>query len=352
MAVQFMDSCDHYNQNTTILLKWNATGGSSVQSTPNGRNGRGLLMTPGNVSKSLTHQNGWVVGWAINLPTGAGGLGSDFYYKAAHAGETTLFSVYGETDGSISLYAGNGRHTLLQNSGANGFFLKGGGIWYWFDVKYSLSGSSNISVTATFRVNTQVWCTGSGNTGINVNDLLLQTATVNYHTFQASTGGNTYFDDFVIADMSGSGTVNDFFGDTALSALFPDGDVKTDWNQSAAGSAFVLVNQQFPDNDSTYIYSDTVGDIENFTWQNTTVPPGGSIVAAHYGVFARKDAEGSRSFTQQSGPSAAPDFTSVAWYVGDTYAYYFTALDADPATGVAWTESGFNATDFGQRLNS
>lgn len=350
MAVQFCDSCDHYDTQAQMLVKWNASV-PTVNPTSSGRNGRGVFMNGGALEKSLTHQAGWVLGFAINISGSTGGFGSDYIYQGSHAGETTLFSVYGETDGSLSIYAGNGRHNLIQNSGlAHGFFLKAN-VWYWFDFKYAITGSSNMAITATLRVNSQVWATGSGNTDINVNTLLLQTATTNYHSIRAA-GQNATFDDFVIADMSGMGSVNDFFGDVILGALFPNGDVTTQWSQSAAGNAYPLVNQQFPDDDATYIFDNTVNDIENFNWQPTVVPPGGSIIAVHYGIYARKDAEGARSFVQIVGPTGSPQLTSQPWYVGDTYAYYFIAMDQDPSTSAPWTQSGFNTRQFGVELNS
>lgn len=349
--MQFMDGCEHYQTAAQMLTKWNASI-PTVTPTTSGRNGRGLSLVGGGVEKSLTHQNGWVFGWAVNVQGGTFGFGSDYFYQGSHAGETALFSIYGETDGSISLYAGNGRHNLIQNSGSLGKFLKPG-IWYWFDCKYAISGSTNMGITATFRVNTEIWATGSANTDINVNSLLLQVATTNYHSFRAA-GTNALFDDFAVADMSGLGSVNDFFGDVAIGALFPDADDHIDWSLFPLGSpnSFSLVNSQFPDDDTTYINSSTVGNVDNFGWQPTVVPPGGSIVAVHYGVYARKDAEGSRSFVTLIGPTGSPAFTSNPWFVGDTYAYYFQAFDQDPQTGIPWTQTGFNGTKFGVKLNS
>ncbi len=354
MAVQFMDSCDHYDQDTYITLKWNESF-FGAHSTAAGRNGRGLnLDSTGQVSKSLTYQAGWVVGWAINIGTQISGtFGNDFYYQASHAGDTTLFSIYGEGDGSVSLYAGNGRHNLIQNSGTNGFFLKGG-IWYWFDVKFSISGTSNMAVTAVFRVNTQPWASGSANTDINVTDLLLQQAKINFHTFHppGSSPSGTIIDDIVIADQSGSGAVNDFFGDTALSVLFPRADVAIPtWTAvgSTTSTLFDHVNDQFAEtnDDTIYIQDATAGDAANFDWQLVSVPAGGSIVAVHYGVLARKDAEGTRSFEQTVGPSGSPTQVSPPWFPGDSYSYFFFAMDEDPATGLPWTQAGFNATHFG-----
>ena len=358
MAVQFMDSCDHYDQDSYITLKWNNSF-FGTHSSASGRNGRGLdFDTTGQVSKSLTHQAGWVIGWAINIGTQISGtFGNGLYFTSAHAGDTTLFSIYSESDGSVSLYAGNGRTNLIQNSGTNGFFLKGG-IWYWFDVKFAITGTTPMSITATFRVNTQVWASGSASTGINSSALLLQTPTTNFHTFSApgSSAVGTFADDFVLADMSGAGSVNDFFGDTALSVLFPASDITATWTAvgGSTSTMFDHVNDQFAEtnDDTIYIKSDTVGNVANMNWQPVSVPAGGSIVAVHYGVLNRKDAEGTRTFEQTVGPTGAYEQTGPVIYPGDSYSYSFFAMDEDPNTSAPWTAAGFDATAFGVKLLS
>lgn len=352
--VQFLDSCDHYDETSYISLKWNVPG-FGTSSTSAGRNGRGISFNnSGGLGKSLTHQSGWVFGWAINIGFTEGAVGEGSFYQASHAGDTNLFTIFSEGDGSVSLYAGNGRHALIQNSGTNGFFLKSG-IWYWFDCKFSITNGMTMQVTATFRVNTQVWCSGSGDTGIASSSLLLQTPTTNFHQF-FNPSGVTNIDDIVIADMSGSGSVNDFFGDTMLSALFPRADVTANWT-AVGGSTSTMwdhVNDQFAEtnDDTIYIKSDTVAQDANMQWQPTSVPAGGSIVAVHYGCLARKDAEGSRSFEQTVGPTGAFEQVGPTWYPGDSYSYFFFAMDEDPGTSLPWTASGFNSTDFGVQLVS
>ena len=350
----FMDSCDHYDQTSYIGLKWNVLG-IGTSSTSAGRNGRGIQFNnSGGLGKSCPHNSSWVFGWAINIGNTEGAFGEGSFYQASHAGDTTLFTIFSEGDGSVSIYAGNGRTTLIANSGSSGLFLKSG-VWYWFDCKFEITGTTPMSITATFRVNTQVWCTGSGSTGINVSSLLLQTATTNFHQF-FNPSGVTSIDDIAIFPIDGTGSVNDFFGDTMLSVLFPRADVTANWT-AVGGSTSTMwdhVNDQFAEanDDTIYIKSDTAGQDANMQWQPVSVPAGGSIIAVHYGVLARKDAEGSRSFEQTVGPTGGFLQLGPTWFPGDSYAYYFFGMDQDPNTGAPWTATGFDGTDFGVQLVS
>lgn len=354
--LQFMDSCDHYDTDAAMLLKWNNAFGAT-HTSPNGRNGRGIQMSGSGayISKSLTYQSGWVCGWAVNITAIAGAFGIDFYYQALHAGESTLFSACAEQDGSVSLYAGTRSGPLIGNSGSNGFFLKAE-VWYWFEVKYSFSGSSNIAVTAELRVNTQPWVNPGSpvNSGINVNTLLLGIAETNVHQFGSPT--TVIIDDIVVADQSGTGSLNDFPGDTALGVVFPASDVSGNlWTGvGGSGGLYTYVNDIYPEinDDTKYIESQTPTDVANFGWQPISVPSGGSVVGIHYGVYARKDAEGGRSFKQFTGPSGSPTSSGPVWFPGDSYAYYFWPMDEDPTTSMPWTQAGFNATDFGVDLVS
>src|SRR6267378_3170995 len=107
MSMDFLDSCDHYNQNATIAQKWTVNILSGATSVANGRNGRGISLGAGTtgVGKTLTHQTGWVAGCAFYISADQGQNGT--FYTAEHAGEVRLATVKFESDGTISIYAGN-----------------------------------------------------------------------------------------------------------------------------------------------------------------------------------------------------------------------------------------------------
>lgn len=348
MSMVFMDGCDHYDQNSTIELKWTVNNGCT--SLPGGRNGRCISIGAGFVGKTLQYSQGWVVGFAANFQTTVGWGGEAQLYEVFHAGDTRLGWISVETDATITLHAGN---QVIGNSGMGpdgSTFSFHPVSWYYIEIKTNLGSSSEgtVLVDIVVRVNGVIVVSGSGDSLIPINTLLLNVPSANFHRFSAGgvVDGTMLLDDLGIATTIG-GSVTDFFGDIKLGALFPRQDEQTDWVPTPSGPSFSCVNEPFPDGDTSYISSFTPGEQDNFDWQPVSTFIG-TIVAVHYGVYARKDDEGSRSFQLTcNGLNVGPVFSP-----GDTYVYYFFCMDEDPTTGVPWTQDGFNATTFGVNLIS
>ena len=365
MAVEFMDGCEHYDTQAGIYLKW--TNQEFAVSTPNGRHGRGISLTQGGayVAKTLTHQSGWVVGWAMNiLVSGSGGTGNSGLYGGTNV-SSGLVTVEVLSDWTLGIFAGN-------NFGGNSApFSLHPNTWYYFEFKYSLgvggSGSANVIITqATLKVNGNIVCTCSNvDSGIPVNSLLVQTSTVDYHSFACpNIIGTTSLDDVVIAAITGDGCVNDFFGDVTVGAIFPNGDSSIEWTPTPSGPSFSIVNQQFAENSPGYISSNSPSQYDVFTWQPLPTNTG-AIVALHYGVFARKDGEGTRAIQATVDGSSIPttpasgadapfsNYPPPIWYPGDTYCYFFFAMDSQPGgSPTPWTVATVNGTTFGIELNT
>ena len=201
----------------------------------------------------------------------------------------------------------------------------------------------------TFRVNGVQIMTGSANTQSNLNQLLLQTPTANNHAFLAvGVNGPSLACDFLFIRCDGTGLVNKFAGDVEISAVFPDADITTQWS-STGTPHYSQINEHIPDGDSSYISSNTAGQVDAFNFQPLS-PFTGTVIGIHYLAFARKDDEGSRTFTLLvSGvePVGCPAFSP-----SDDYIYFTFAMDADPDTGAAWTPTSFNSKVFGVKLLS
>lgn len=364
MAVLFMDGCEHYDTTSGIYLKW--TNQAFAQSTASGRHGRGISLTQGGayVAKTLTHQNGWVVGWAMNiLVSGSGGVGGSGLYGGTNV-SSGLITVEILSDWTLAIYAGNNFAV-----GSSPFSLHPN-TWYYFEFKYTLGtggmGGANVTIAlATLKVNGNIVATCSNiDSGIPLNSLLVQSATVDYHSFACpNVIGTTTLDDVVIADLTGNGVVNDFFGDVTVGAIFPNGDSTIQWTPNPAGSSFSLVNSQFAEGSAGYIASNTPNQHDVFTWQPLPADTG-AIVALHYGVFAKKDGEGTRSIQTTIGGASIPTTPAAGssapfsgypppiWYPGDTYCYFFFAMDSQPGSLTPWTAAAVNGTSFGINLNS
>ena len=359
MAVQFMDGFEHYDLQTDVYLKW--TNANSAIPTTFGRNGRGLQI--GQVYKTLNHQAGWVTSFAMYIANTSGVPLSNMYVQLNVS--TQLMALMLAPDFTLAMFSGG---NLACTSTPVSIHT---GTWNSYQVKvaYTVGGMSGVNVllTASVKLNGVVVmsCTNV-DSGIDASTLFVAGATTDVHSFVGpATLQPTFLDDVVIADTSGNGVVNDFFGDVAIGLIQPAADVTTDWTPTPAGSSYVLVNSQFPENSLGTISDNNPTDQDNFDWQPIS---GGAIVALHYGIFARKNAEGTRSFQPTIGgiipsapannahsPSSAPfsGYPPPIFYPGDSYQYYFFAMDSEPGgSPTPWTAAAVNATTFGVELIS
>lgn len=347
--VQFGDSCDHYDLQSDIGLKWtqNILDAATNHVAPSGRGPRALLLKNG-ISKTLTYQTSWFVGFALYINSQVGS--ADIYnVSAAGANTGTMAALRMETDGTLTILAGNSLN-VIANSGTAGISLQAD-TWNYIEIGVTTAGTAPIMATVTLRLNGLQILTGTASTGITTAATLLGTNKSNTHSFFFNSVASAYARDFYIADGSGSGSANGFIGDIAISALFPRADRTAQWT-AVGGVGSTLwnhVNPQFPEtnDDTIYIQDNTAGQVADFDWQPIT-PFTGSIPFIHYGVYNKKDAEGTRVFQQTThgvanGPQISP---------GDSYRYDFFAMDQDPATGLPWTQTNFNASAFGLTIVS
>ena len=348
MSVEFLDGFAHY-VTTNMSQKWTFPSGTITSSPPAGRIGPGLqLPVGGNAGITLSHQSAWVAGFAVYF-NGAPATYNGFVYNASHAGQVELIRLRLESDATLSILTANSG-VLIANTTPFSFHDN---TWYYLECKYNLSGgtATPIQTTATVRIDGSIRASGTGTCGFNTTALLLQTPTINAHGIaNPVVNGNTYIKDLYIFDQ-GSTDTNDFAGDCTFVFVVPDGDVTTGWDLSSGSVSFSLVNEVPPDGDTSYVQSSNTGTVinsatDNFTWQDIPAFTG-TIVAVQYLGFLRKTGEGKKSVKLTVGPSGGFTQVSEEFFLNDNYLYYRLPMGTDPATGVTWTQSGFNATDFG-----
>lgn len=340
MALRFGDSFEPYASGN-LLQMWTLGSGSII---PGGRNGQGLQVGAGaSIQKTLDYQSTWILGFAVNF--GTVGFNTSLCFFGApftsHVG-ATLAVVTIENDGTVSAYGGTTH--LIGNSA--GTLVLHANTWYYFEVKVTYSGSSPISVTTVVKVNGQTIINGTAITGINSTDLIIQDAKSDYFGISGLSGfGNTIFDDVYICD--GTGIVNnDFLGDIKILAVYPITDETTQWTPIGGVSHFSLVNEHPPDDDTTYIESNTVGQIDDFLFQPISTFSG-TVPGVLYSIYARKDDEGTRSIKHTV--SGAPPVGVPEIFLSDLYVYTKVPFDTDPDGG-GWTVGAFNVKHFGVKL--
>lgn len=336
-VLEFMESATPYAlaDINSLLRFWTqifAAGG--VGANTNGPSGRRAIgMQPGSVlSKTWLHTAQRTVGWRFMMEPGPG-IGTADVYQAFNVG-TRIFFLRLEPDGTFTLRTPS---TILATT----TFSIHTNTFYYIELKYSMSGTTDISVTAELRIDGEVKANGTGASGVNTNTLINGLATVN----RQSWAGSGLLVSNLLDFYSTSGST--YYGDIKLGKIVPNGDVTTDWSATGA-PAYAQVNEVPPNDDTSYIFSNTPTQVENFDWEDIS-PFSGTIKGIQYRILARKDDEGSRAVEMTVGPSGAYEFESDPFYLDDSYVYYTIALDSDPGDG-AWTAANFNAKRFGVKL--
>lgn len=275
--------------------------------------------------KTMSHQAGWTIGFRFRI--GQAGLLWTGYNNNGNLGQFTV-----NADGTLTLKAGPFSNNLVGTTNFAIHMHK----WYYAEVSCALSGSTPIVAAMKLKVNGQLLLDGSSNTALNAADLISGTATINSHSL---TGSCDY------RDIYFNKTANSFRGDIKIIGRRPNGDVVTAWTPTGGGTSFDQINEDYSDFDTTRITSPTIGQKAIFDWQD--IPSfSGTIQAVQISVNARKDDEGLRTIKIETGDTGT-EAASDEIFLADDYVCYHTPQDVDPATGLAYTQAGYNAKRYG-----
>lgn len=172
-----------------------------------------------------------------------------------------------------------------------------------------------------------------------------------YLVGRATLGGGGLAQQWDIADemwiITTDATAPDSFqGDVSWRFYQPTSDgALTDFARNAGAADYECIDDVTQDGDTTYIESSTIGAVSNFGVAN--LPATASSIIGVIGVAcARKSGVGTAELrTSITSTLVSPDVNAngVARALVDTYSYYQDIFPTDPATGVAWTPTAFNA---------
>jgi hypothetical protein len=321
VALVFCDSFDHYDENH-ILNKYDSFSGDV--GIVAGREGQGLgLNGAAYLSKQFSNNLSTViVGFAIVPVLGQGAFFSfvDSEYGVAQGS----FGMLG--NGAIAYFSWNG--TILAQSAGG---VMQGGLWQYVEcmVTFADLGSITLSVNGESVATVSGVQTngGSGNSYISAVQIVSQV------------GFPTSFDDFYVCDNTG--TVNNtFLGDIKILVAAPNGEGRV--NQFAVvggtGPNYTAVNEippasPAPDDDTSYVYSSTPGQIDAYALSSVGLIPyllGVQIVAS-----CRKDDASSRVLALGFGDGTIEAYdTGVS--LGNNYHMLLYPLNENPLTSSPW----------------
>lgn len=336
MALRYFDGFDYYDY-TDLNARYNISG-TSWRITPGaGRFSSGALVNlvsggGESLTKFLDDQGTLIVGVAIKFDHT--GTASSLIEIANHVGpqvELRLNSSAKLIITSNGTTLATGTTTLLPNTF---YFIE-------FKVTFSASCAANSCVAQVGGV-TEVTVPATSNTAPN--GTFGNRVSLRYDWFVAI----FTYDDFYICDGTGS-LNNDFLGDVRVEVLLPNADGHyTDFTVHGGGSAFSAIDETAEDGDTSYIFTNTVGDISTFLFPNLSTTPQ-TIFGMQLINVARKDDAGSRALAGMIRFNFV-DYVGDDQGVTDTYTYQTSLWETNPATSALWIGGDINLLEAGCKL--
>jgi hypothetical protein len=224
---------------------------------------------------------------------------------------------------------------------------------------YTYSATGGVTPTTGMSITVR----GFVNGGNDVGPVTITSATVSSPpgsgTFTVATTTQTNEMHAATATATPS-IVTGFMGDIQVEDFFPNSDGQyLDWTPLSGMTHYTEVNEQYVDGDTSYVSTNVAGNIDTYGFPALSLPTGGTIIDIQAVAVARKIAAGSRTLTHTTygtaGPGSGVTYTSpadVATPVVGTYTGALYIYTIDPKTGLPWTPTLFNDSQFGPDLNS
>ncbi|BDI33338.1 hypothetical protein CCAX7_53890 [Capsulimonas corticalis] len=230
-----------------------------------------------------------------------------------------------------TLSSGNGANLGPIIGSSNKVYDRG--AYYFFEFKIVFSSSSSGSIN--YRVNgisqpsiNNVQTSYSGNQYCNI---------IRFWTraFAGSDAYLYYHDDIYANDTTGSDN-NDYMGDVRIFIDRPAAAAgSSQWAVAGATSNAAAVGDVTPDADTSYISSNTAGQIDLYT---LSAPPSGVgvVKAVQTNLVARKDDGIIRQIAPVLGDGVHSNVVGSSVSIGNNYVDYLQSFDRNPLTGAAW----------------
>lgn len=325
MTLLFMEGFDHIlDDNDLKLGKW-ASAGAGFDTN--------AVITPYGVGRSAK------IDYGDSITTTSLGslstiiLGADVYLDNFGSSGATIFRMLSPlienvitvgNDGSISFYRSSG--VYLLGTSTNSINI---GNWHFIEAKITIS---NTAGSVEIRVNGDTWLSLS-----NI-DTQQTNPYVNSIDIPGSSFTDVYYDNLYICDDTGTSN-NDFLGPVRVETLWPDGDDGIqDWIATGAGTTNSdRVNELTEDGDTSYVQSGTVGDIDNYTYDDLSLSPS-EIFGVQVTSTAKRLDAGVRNMRNRISHGGSTT-NGVSAGLGSDYVHVSDIVENCPSTGTAWTKA-------------
>lgn len=255
------------------------------------------------------------------------------YFMRFMEGAIVHIALFATQSGAIAIYKGD--FTTLLGTTANFFSPT---QWTWLQVKvvvHDTTGSVEIRDS-------------SGSVLIALTGVDTRNAGTGYcDTVSIGHGGTsvvTYYDDWHAWDSTGS-ICNTWTNDTRIDHRLPTGAGNSAQFTPSAGANWACVDDP-TFNATDYVESATAGHKDTYAFGDITHSPP-AIFAVVLTAVAQKDDAGARSL-KLIARSGGTDYAGAATTLNQgANVRVVDVREVDPATGVAWTQSGYNACEPG-----
>lgn len=171
---------------------------------------------------------------------------------------------------------------------------------------------------------------------------------------QGTSDVNTaFYDDVYVTDSAGSSPYNSFLGPIDVQTLFPDGNgnysnlTGSDSNQT---DNYLLVDESpDPDDDTTYVESDTEGDEDTYTFDNLVGATGKTIRGA-IGYVVAKKTDVNAKYIRPMFRVNSTDYVGTSFALSEGYTVHQQIQQVNPNTSTDWTPTTIDGLEFGQEV--
>lgn len=212
-------------------------------------------------------------------------------------------------------------------------------VWVWLSIRVLIHAANGV---------VEVKDAGGGSllnlTGANTQATANAYAN-NVRLYGENIGPDLAWDDLFLMDTAAS-TFNCHLTERAIRTLFPTADgALAQWSPHGAPNRWDCVDEQSPDEDTTYLSSASAGAV-NLCQLSDLAPGEAGIEAVIVQHRSRKDDVGARSVRGllTSGGTTSP---GSAVSLATSYATFADLWETDPATGLAFSPAAVNALEAG-----
>lgn len=364
MAIVFMDSFSHYST-SELDKKWTKIeddGGASTWTiAAEGRTDGCVKRVNGNgfieLSPFMVQAGGWtptasgVVGFAVkidDLADVSGGIpgtynsvyeGSNFLFSVK-SGANTQFGVMLQPNGTLTVH-NYGSGALIGTS----IEAMQSGVWSYLEFKWVIGDSGSLVIK---RDGTTILSIS----GVDLawDKLAFPSPPDNWTSFTVG-GWDTIVAgtstmrvcDLYCIDLTGTFN-NDFLGDVTVEYIKPDGvGADADWTPNSAVANWTVQDDVPPDSDTSYVSTTTVSDRDSYSFEDVVGDP----LAIQICTFMRAENTGAAAI-EHSTRIGGVDYEFNQFGIPDTaYAFQVQPLDTSPDSGVQWTKTEIDASEFG-----